>query len=86
MNGKTREYNNLSLSWAYLISSQKILYFSVNNVLQTPNVFGYEYANNKNANGIYDRRAITPTADSFFFLGFFMTISNDKKDNQLKNL
>ena len=86
MNGKTREFNNLSLSWAYLISSQKILYFSVNNVLQTPNVFGYEYANNPNANGIYDRRAITPTADSFFFLGFFMTISNDKKDNQLKNL
>ena len=86
MNGKTREFNNLSLSWAYLISSQKILYFSVNNVLQTPNVFGYEYANNPNANGVYDRRAITPTADSFFFLGFFMTISNDKKDNQLRNL
>ena len=86
MNGKTRDFSNLSLSWAYLISQQKILYFSVNNVLQTQNVFGYEYANTKNANGVFDRRAIIPTADSFFFVGFFWTISNDKKDNQLRNL
>lgn len=86
MNGKTRDFSNLSLSWAYLISQQKILYFSVNNVLQTQNVFGYEYASTQNANGAYDRRAITPTADSFFFLGFFWTISTDKKDNQLRNL
>ena len=86
MNQKTKSFSNLSLSWAYLFTTQKILYFSVNNVLQTQNIFGYEYANNPNSNGIYDRKAITPTADSFFFIGFFMTISNDKKDNQLKNL
>ena len=29
MNGKTKVYNNLSFNWAYLISQQKILYFSV---------------------------------------------------------
>ena len=86
MNGKTRDFSNLSLSWAYLISQQKILYFSVNNVLQTQNIFGYEYANNPNANGVYDRKSITPTADSFFFVGFFWTISSNKKDNQLNNL
>ena len=86
MNGKTRDFSNLSLSWAYLISQQKIVYFSVNNVLQTQNIFGYEYANNPNASGVYDRKAITPTADSFFFIGFFWTISADKKDNQLRNL
>ena len=86
MNGKTKAYNNLSLSWAYLISQQKILYFSVNNVLSTKNVFGYEYANTPNVDGFYDRRAITPTADQFFFVGFFWTISTDKTDNQLKNL
>ena len=86
MNGKTRDFSNLSLSWAYLISQQKILYFSVNNVLQTQNIFGYEYAKNPNSNGVYDRKAIIPTADTFFFVGFFWTISADKKDNQLRNL
>ncbi len=85
MNGKTKAYNNLSFNWAYLLTTQKILYFSVSNVLGTQNVFGYEYANQK-TNGIYNRRVITPTADRFFFLGFFWTISDNKKDNQLKNL
>lgn len=86
MNGKTKTYNNLSFNWAYLITQQKILYFSVSNVLGTQNVFGYEYANTPDSNGIYNRRAITPTTDRFFFVGFFWTISNDKKTNQLDNL
>ncbi|WP_188049784.1 TonB-dependent receptor [Flavobacterium sp. GP15] len=86
MNGKTKAYNNLSFNWAYLLSQQKILYFSVSNVLGTQNVYGYDYAKNPNSNGIYNRTAITPTADRFLFVGFFWTISADKKDNQLKNL
>jgi hypothetical protein len=86
MNGKTKSYNSLSFNWAYLLTTQKILYFSVSNVLGRQNVFGYEYAVKPDANGVYNRMAITPTADRFFFLGFFWTISKDKKDNQLKNL
>ncbi len=86
LNGKTKSYNNLSFNWAYLLSQQKILYFSVSNVLGAQNVYGYDYAKNPNSNGVYNRTAITPTADRFFFVGFFWTISNDKKDNQLKNL
>ena len=86
MNGNTKVYNNLSFNWAYLLTQQKILYFSINNVLGTQNVFGYEYANNPDTNGFYNRRAITPTADTFFFLGFFWTISEKKNENQLKNL
>jgi len=86
MNGKTKSYNSLSFNWAYLLTTQKILYFSVSNVLSSPNVFGYDYAKNPDATGVYKRAAITPTADRFFFVGFFWTISNDKKDNQLKNL
>ncbi|RTY68213.1 TonB-dependent receptor [Flavobacterium sp. LB2P53] len=86
MNGKTKSYNSLSFNWAYLLSQQKILYFSVSNVLGSQNVFGYEYANNPDNAGFYNRKSIIPTADRFFFVGFFWTISNDKKDNQLKNL
>ncbi|MFV8355049.1 TonB-dependent receptor [Flavobacterium sp. XS1P32] len=86
MNGKTKSYNSLSFNWAYLLSQQKILYFSVSNVLGSQNVFGYEYANNPDNAGFYKRKEIIPTADRFFFVGFFWTISNDKKDNQLRNL
>jgi hypothetical protein len=86
MNSKTRAFNNLSFNWAYLLTQQKILYFSISNVLATQNVFGYNYADNPNANGIFERRAIIPTADQFFFIGFFWTISDNKKDNQLNNL
>lgn len=86
MNGKTKSYHNLSMSWAYLLSSQKILYLSVNNLLGIKNVFGYEYANTPDANQEFQRRAIVPTADRFIFLGFFWTISTNKKENQLNNL
>ncbi len=86
MNGKTKSYNNLSFNWAYILTTQKILYFSVSNVLGSQNVFGYEYANNPDATGVFNRKEITPTADRFFFVGFFWTISQDKKENQLKNL
>jgi hypothetical protein len=58
----------------------------VNNILGTKNVFGYDYKNTPNTNGNFDRQAIIPNADSFFFVGFFWTISDDKKSNQLNNL
>ena len=86
LNERTRTFNNLSINWAYLIDQQKILYFSVNNVLGFNNISDYQYANTPNADGIFDRRAITPPADSFFFVGFFWTISDDRKSNQLDNL
>lgn len=83
---KTKSFNNLSFNWAYLIDQQKILYFSVNNVLGFNNISNYQYADTPNMDGVFDRRAITPAADSFFFVGFFWTISSDGKSNQLDNL
>ena len=71
MNGKTKDFHNLNLSWAYLMSAQKILYLSVSNVLGTQNVFGYEYANTPDTNGVFRSRPIVPTADRFIFVGFF---------------
>ena len=86
LNDKTKSYNSVSINWAYLISPQKILYFSVNNVLGTKNIFGYDYANTPNETGLHSRQAIRPNADQFFFIGFFLTISDDKSSNQLDNL
>ena len=86
LNKKTKPYNNLSLNWAYLISPQKILYASVNNVLGFKNINGYQYVNTPNGTGHFDGRALRPAADQFFFIWFFWTISEDKKSNQLDNL
>ena len=86
LNDKTKTYNSLSINWAYLISPQKILYASVNNVLGFKNINGYQYANSADMNGSFKRRALQPSADQFFFVGFFWTISEDKKSNQLDNL
>lgn len=83
---RTKAFHNVSLNWAYLLSPQKILYFSVNNVLGTRNINGYQYAQNADANGNFNRRALRPAADSFFFIGLFWTISEDKSSNQLDNL
>ena len=83
---KTKSYNNLSINWAYLLSQQKILYFSVSNVAGFKNVNGYQYADAPNLDGMFDRREIRPTADAFFFVGFFWTISDDNSKNQLDNL
>lgn len=86
MNGKTKAYNSLSLSWAYLLSQQKILFFSVSNILGRDNVFGYQYANSPDLGGTFQRQSIGQPADRFFFVGFFWTISSDKKANNLDNL
>ncbi len=83
---RTKPFNSLSLNWAYLLSPQKILYFSVNNVLGFKNINGYQYSNTPDSNGQFSRRALTPAADQFFFVGFFWTISEDGTDNQLDNL
>ncbi|EDM44684.1 probable outer membrane receptor protein [unidentified eubacterium SCB49] len=86
LNQKTKGYNNLSLNWAYLLSQQQILYFSINNVTNFKNVNGYQYADSPNAMGNFDRSTLRPSADQFFFVGFFWTISDDGTDNQLDKL
>ncbi len=83
---ETKSFNSISVNWAYLISQQKILYVSVNNILGFNNVNGFQYSDTPNINGVFDRRAITPAADQFFFVGFFWTISDDNNSNQLDNL
>jgi hypothetical protein len=49
-------------------------------------VFGYNYANEPDMSGVFQREPIVPNDDQFFFVGLFWTISDDKKSNQLDNL
>ena len=86
LNERAKVFNNISLSWAYLISQQKILFVSVSNATSFKNEFGYEYGSNLNSSGMYPSRAIRPNDDQFFFAGFFITLSKDKMKNQLDNL
>ena len=82
---KTKSYNSVSLNWAYLISPQKILYASVNNVFAFNNVNGYQYSRSPDTNGFYNRRELLPATDQFLFVGFFWTLSEDGVENQLDN-
>src|SRR5690606_1316966 len=83
---KTANYNSVSLNWAYLLSQQKILYFSINNAFAFKNINGYQYANTPDATGTFASRELRPAADQFFFVGFFWTLSQDGRDNQLDRL
>lgn len=84
LNERTTSFQSLDFNWAYLIDQQKILYFSVSNVLGRDNVFGYQYSTTPDVQGQFDRRTIGQAADRFFFVGFFWTIGGS--DNQLDNL
>lgn len=86
LNEVSPAYKNLSMSWAYLISPQQILYFSASNFLGFKNEYGYRYARTPDTNGIYRGEKIVPNNRRFFFLGYFLTISADKKKNQLGDL
>jgi len=86
MTERSGMYNNLSASWAYLITQQKILFVSVSNVPRFQNEFGVRYSDQPNAMGAYNSEQIRPNDDQFFFVGFFITMSKDKAKNQLDNL
>lgn len=86
LSGNTPAYHDLSFNISYLYSSQVIIHAMVNNVFGINNIYGYDYANTPNNEGIYARRAITPPSKRFVFIGIFITLSKDKSINQLPNL
>ncbi|MFD0699438.1 TonB-dependent receptor [Myroides pelagicus] len=78
---KSSAIHDVSLSWAYLLSAQKILYASVNNLLGRHPVYAYQFAQQ---GGQPDQ--INASATRFVYIGFMWTISSNKKLNQLDNL
>jgi outer membrane cobalamin receptor len=86
MTERSGMYHNLSASWAYLITQQKILFISVSNLPRFQNEFGTRFSDQPNAMGAFNSQQIRPNDDQFFFVGFFITMSKDKAKNQLDKL
>ncbi|SMD42414.1 TonB-dependent Receptor Plug Domain [Aquiflexum balticum DSM 16537] len=86
MNSKTKSFQDLSLSWSYLAKPNLIIHLACSNVLGRDNIFGYQYANEPNENGVYEGNPIRLQAPRFLFLGIFLTLSKDKNANNLNNL
>jgi hypothetical protein len=85
--GKTIAYNSLSFSVNYLpnIGNPKakrfaVWVFSVNNVLGSDQVFGYNYS----YNGLR-KDPILPTSRRFFFLGCFLSFGVDRSDDVINS-
>lgn len=65
MDGRTRSYNDLSLNITYLtrlFKKECIIHMSINNLLGTKNVFGYNYSDTMGEDGQYASKAIVPAA------------------------
>ncbi|MEM6967259.1 MAG: carboxypeptidase-like regulatory domain-containing protein, partial [Bacteroidota bacterium] len=53
LNERSKFFKSINLSWAYLISQQKILFVSVSNLAGFKNEFGYEYGNHIHTDGLF---------------------------------
>lgn len=85
--GKTIDYNSLSFSVNYLPNIGKagaskftVIVFSVTNVLNSNQVFGYNYS----YNGLI-KQPINPPARQFFFLGCFLSFGVDRSEDVINS-
>ncbi len=85
--GRTKDYNSLSLSLNYLPSIGNVnakgftvIVLSLTNVLGANNVYSYNYsANGKN------KVAVTPPSKRFFYLGCFISLGIDRTQDAIDN-
>ena len=85
--GKTPDYNSLSLSIDYLpkvfktgAGKSTVFVFSVTNVLGNNQVFGYNYSYNG-----YRKEAITPPVKTFVYLGAFFSFGVDRSEDVINS-
>ena len=74
-------FRDVSLNASYLTRLRghfTIVHLSVSNVLGLPQTFGYRYATQPDARGVYQRVAVTPVAPRMVFLGVFISINKQK--------
>ena len=85
-NSDTPAYHDFSVNAAVLLKENIILYCSSSNLFGNENIFGYQFADQPNEQGLYESRPIGQGAKRFIFMGLFITLTKDKKANQLDNL
>ncbi|MEO7312553.1 MAG: TonB-dependent receptor [Chitinophagaceae bacterium] len=81
--GRTIAYHSLSFSANYLTNVGKaftVIVFSINNVLGSHQVFGYNYS----FNGL-NKVEVNPAAPRFFFLGAFLSWGVDRRQDAINN-
>ncbi len=85
--GKTIAYNSLGFSMNYVPSVGKenaksfwVIFASVNNVLGSNQVYGYNYS----YNGLI-KQAINPPAKRFYFIGIFLSLGVDRTNDVINN-
>ncbi len=81
--GKTIAFNNLSVSVNYLTNIGKafgVIVFSMNNVLNSKQVFGYNYSFDGS-----NKVAVVPPANRFVFLGIFLSWGTDRTQDAINN-
>jgi len=85
--GKTIPFHSMSFSVNYLPSIGKpnakrftVFVFSINNILGTNQVFGYNYSYNGSR-----KEPILPTARRFFFFGCFISFGVDRSDDVINS-
>ncbi len=86
LNQQTPAYHDISANFSYLLRQNIIIHGSVNNLLGSNQIFGYQFADTPDETGHYASRAIRPPARRFLFLGVFITFSKKAVLNQLPNL
>ncbi len=83
---KMRAYRSLDVSWSFLYRQNIIIYGAVTNLPGFKNEYGNTYASQPDDSGYYASRPVLPTADRFFILACFITLSGQKSANQLDKI
>jgi hypothetical protein len=85
--GKTRDYHSLNFSaeWVPSVGKEKaksfiVLFASVNNILGTEQVYGYNYSFSGTI-----KSPITPPAKRFYFIGCFISWGVDRTQDAINN-
>jgi vitamin B12 transporter len=81
--GKTIDYHSLGFSMNYLASMGKaygVFVFSMTNVLNSNQVFGYNFSHDGSR-----KESITPAAPRFIFLGLFLSWGVDRRQDAINN-
>ncbi len=86
MQDRTPVYQNLGLSVAYLPKirirqSYSVVVMTVSNLLGNQQIYGYRYG----SSSPYRSEAIKPVANPFVFLGFFLNIGTDRRQETINS-